>query len=118
MRSLLCWKQSLGGLTLVVVATACRVVGGFGAAPTFAPFAGEDARWMKLALDEAGAAGRRGEVPIGAVVVRDGAVLARGGNSVERDSDASAHAELIALRSAASAEGNWRLLNATLYCTR
>merc|ERR1711903_46461 len=74
---------------------------------------------MALALDEARAAAARGEVPVGAVVVDDttGTILARAGNAVEASHDATAHAELRAMRAAAQAVQNWRLQDATLYCT-
>ena len=74
---------------------------------------------MALALDEARAAAARGEVPVGAVVVDDatGAIIARAGNAVEASHDATAHAEMLAMRTAARAVQNWRLQDATLYCT-
>jgi tRNA(Arg) A34 adenosine deaminase TadA len=73
---------------------------------------------MELALDEARAAGARGEVPVGAVVLGpDGAVLARAGNAVEARHDASAHAELLALRAAAEATGSARLADCDLVVT-
>jgi tRNA(Arg) A34 adenosine deaminase TadA len=73
---------------------------------------------MDIALDEARAAGARGEVPVGAVVVGpDGAILARAGNEVEARNDASAHAELLALRTAASARGTPRLTDCDLVVT-
>ena len=74
---------------------------------------------MAIALDEARAAAARGEVPVGAVVVDDttGTVIARAGNAVEASHDATAHAELRALRAAAQSVRNWRLQDATLYCT-
>ena len=84
--------------------------------------AGIHEHFMSLALAEAQRAGRRGEVPIGAVVVRyvgqdKYEVLATGANGVETHRDASAHAELVALRRAARRVKNWRLLNCTLYST-
>ena len=73
---------------------------------------------MEIALVEARAAGARGEVPVGAVVVGpDGAVLARAGNEVEARADASAHAELLALRAAAAARGDARLPDCDLVVT-
>ena len=73
---------------------------------------------MDIALDEARAAGARGEVPVGAVVVGpDGAILARAGNEVEARVDASAHAELLALRAAAALRGTPRLPNCDLVVT-
>jgi tRNA(adenine34) deaminase len=73
---------------------------------------------MELALAEARAAAARGEVPVGAVVLGpDGAVLARAGNEMEARCDASAHAELLALRAAAEACGNPRLIGCDLVVT-
>ncbi len=72
---------------------------------------------MALALDEARAAGDRGEVPVGAVVVVDGAVVARRGNERESSGDPTAHAEVLALRDAARAVGERRLHRATLVVT-
>ena len=72
---------------------------------------------MRLALDEARAAGEGGDVPIGAVVARGGEVLGRAGNARERDREPTAHAEVLALRLAASAAGSWHLEGCTLYVT-
>ncbi|HEX5326320.1 MAG TPA: nucleoside deaminase [Acetobacteraceae bacterium] len=73
---------------------------------------------MQIALDEARLAAARGEVPVGAVVVgSDGAVLARAGNEVEARRDPSAHAELLALRAAASLRAQPRLAGCDLYVT-
>ncbi len=73
---------------------------------------------MEIALDEARAAAVRGEVPVGAVVVAaDGTVLARAGNRVEERSDASAHAEMLALREAAGVRGSPRLPDCDLFVT-
>ena len=77
----------------------------------------DDAAAMALALEEAQAAGAEGEVPVGAVVVVDGVVVARAGNRRERDQDPTAHAELLALRAAAAAARSWRLDGATLVVT-
>jgi tRNA(adenine34) deaminase len=76
-----------------------------------------DLEAMQAALAEARLAGNAGEVPIGAVVVRDGAIIARGQNRVLRDIDPTAHAEVVALRAAAAAVGNYRLTGCTLYVT-
>ncbi len=72
---------------------------------------------MHEALAEAAAAAALGDVPIGAVVVRDGQLIARGQNRRERDRDPTAHAEMIALRQAARHLGGWRLPGCTLYVT-
>src|SRR3954469_7138595 len=77
----------------------------------------EDERWMRMALDEARAAEALGEVPVGAVIVRGGELVARGHNLTHTEQDPSAHAELIAIRRAAEAIGHWRLLDTTLYVT-
>jgi tRNA(adenine34) deaminase len=76
-----------------------------------------DDAWMAEALAEARAAAAAGEVPVGAVVVRDGGVLARASNRTLRDQDPTAHAEAIAIRDAAAALGSWRLEGCTLYVT-
>jgi tRNA(adenine34) deaminase len=72
---------------------------------------------MALALREAAAAAQRGEVPVGAVVVRDGRVLARAGNRSIATHDPAGHAEVRALRAAARAVRNYRVTGATLYVT-
>lgn len=76
-----------------------------------------DAQWMEVALREAGAARDAGEVPVGAVVVRDGVIVGRAGNRTRRDQDPTAHAEILAIRGAAGAVGSWRLEHCTLYAT-
>ena len=76
-----------------------------------------DLNCMRAALAEAKVAAEAGEVPVGAVVVSGGEIVARGHNRSETDSDPSAHAEIVALREAARAEGNYRLTGATLYVT-
>lgn len=76
-----------------------------------------DAQFMELALAEARASAESGEVPIGAVLVHNGEVLARSGNRTIRDNDPTAHAEIIVLREAARLLGNYRLADTTLYVT-
>jgi tRNA(adenine34) deaminase len=76
-----------------------------------------DLEAMQAALDEAQLAAEAGEVPIGAVVVREGAIVARGQNRTLRDQDPTAHAEIVALRAAAAAVSNYRLPGTTLYVT-
>jgi tRNA(adenine34) deaminase len=73
--------------------------------------------FMELALDEARAAARRGEVPVGAVVVLGGRVLARDGNRVRQLCDPTAHAEVLAIRAACRTQGSERLVGADLYVT-
>lgn len=73
---------------------------------------------MRLALAEARAAEEAGEVPVGALVLSpEGTVIGRGNNQVLRTSDPTAHAEIVALRQAGHALGNYRLLGCTLICT-
>ena len=72
---------------------------------------------MDRALDAAHDAAVGGDVPVGAVIVRDGAVLARAANRTVRDQDPTAHAEVLAIRAAAAALGSWRLTACTLYVT-
>lgn len=76
-----------------------------------------DETLMRAALDEARAAGQAGEVPIGAVVALRGEIIARGQNRVLRDVDPSAHAEMVALRGAGKAMGNYRLADCELFVT-
>jgi tRNA(adenine34) deaminase len=73
--------------------------------------------FMDLALDEARAAAEAGEVPVGCVIVRGGAVVARAGNRTLRDRDPTAHAELLAIRQAAAVIGSERLVDCDLYVT-
>jgi len=73
--------------------------------------------YMDLALEEAQAAAARGEVPVGAVIVRDGIVLGRAGNRTRELNDVTAHAEILAIRQAAEAVGSERLTDADLYVT-
>ena len=77
----------------------------------------DDERWMREALTLAEEAGAAGDVPVGAVVVRDGVVIARAANRTVRDQDPTGHAELLAIREAAKAVGEWRLSGCTLYVT-
>ena len=72
---------------------------------------------MALALERARQAERHGDVPIGAVIVRDGKPLAAAGNERELRADPTAHAEILAIRAAAEALGGWRLPDTTLYVT-
>jgi len=76
-----------------------------------------DEHWMGLALDEARAAAAAGDVPVGAVIVRDDGIVGRGRNRREVDRDPTAHAEVVALRDAAQALGHWRV-EATLFVTQ
>jgi tRNA(adenine34) deaminase len=79
--------------------------------------AATDADWMREALEEAREAERRSEVPVGAVLVRGGEAVARGGNRTMADSDPTGHAEIVVLRAAARAVGNYRVEGTTLYVT-
>ncbi len=76
-----------------------------------------DDDYMRLALVEARKALEHGDVPIGAVAVRNGEVIGRGYNRREADQDPTSHAEMIAIREAAQVVGHWRLEGVTLYCT-
>ena len=73
--------------------------------------------FMHIALDQARAAAAAGEVPVGCVIVQDGAVIARAGNRTIIDRDPTAHAELLAIRAAASHTGSERLVDCDLYVT-
>jgi tRNA(adenine34) deaminase len=76
-----------------------------------------DIKFMQEALAEARESTASGEVPIGAVLVREGRILARAGNRTIRDCDPTAHAEIVVLREAARIIGNYRLADTTLYVT-
>lgn len=76
-----------------------------------------DATPMEMALGEAELAAERGEVPVGAVIVRDGVVIARAGNRTRELNDPTAHAEVVAIRAACAAIGNERLLDCDLFVT-
>ena len=73
--------------------------------------------WMRLALEQARLAAQKGEVPIGAVIVQDGKLIASACNDKEKRRDPTAHAEILAIQRAAEAVGSWRLSGATLYVT-
>jgi tRNA(adenine34) deaminase len=81
------------------------------------PTHSEDEQFMRMALEEAKRAGEEGEVPVGAVLVSGGRVIARGRNRPIAMSDPTAHAEILALREAATQMGNYRLPGCTLYVT-
>jgi tRNA(adenine34) deaminase len=81
------------------------------------PFELEDQEWMEQALAEARRAESIGEVPIGALIVREGRVVGRGCNRREIDGDPLGHAEILAIRAAAREVGGWRLTGCTLYVT-
>lgn len=74
-------------------------------------------RYMRRCLELAGEAARGGDVPVGAVVVRDGVIVGEGYNRREADRDATLHAELIAIRAACAALNTWRLKGCTLFVT-
>jgi tRNA(adenine34) deaminase len=77
----------------------------------------DDKKWMQHALVEAAVAEKKGEIPVGAVVVLDQAIIGRGHNQPISQCDPSAHAEMVAIRHAAHRLNNYRLINATLYVT-
>jgi tRNA(Arg) A34 adenosine deaminase TadA len=77
----------------------------------------EDAHWMAQALEQARQAQQAGEVPVGALVIRDGQIVGQGFNRNLQDNDPTAHAEMVALRRAASRLGNHRLTGCILVCT-
>jgi len=77
----------------------------------------DDAAWMALALEQAALAAAAGEVPVGALVIKDGEVLGRGHNRNLLDDDPTAHAEIVALRQAAARLGNHRLTGCTMVAT-
>lgn len=79
--------------------------------------AGRDTDYMRLALEQAVAAGARGEVPVGAVLVRGADIIATGGNAPLASHDPTAHAEIEALRAGGRALGSYRLTDTTLYVT-
>ena len=78
---------------------------------------GMKSQWMKTALAEAKKARDEGEVPVGAVVVKDDAVIGRGHNQAEGLKDPTAHAEILAIGAAATTLDSWRLEGATIYVT-
>ncbi len=80
-------------------------------------FDDDDRAFMNEALSEAEAAGRRGEIPVGAIVTRGKKVIARAGNRRMELHDPAGHAELLAMREAGRVLGDWRLSNCTLYVT-
>jgi len=77
----------------------------------------EDAAWMGLALEQAALAAAAGEVPVGALVIKDGEIIGRGHNRNLLDDDPTAHAEIVALRQAAARLGNHRLTGCTMVAT-
>ncbi len=76
-----------------------------------------DLLWMREALEVARQGAAVGEVPVGAVIVKDGVALARAHNQREQTKDPTAHAELLAIRAASASIGDWRLIDTTLYVT-
>jgi tRNA(adenine34) deaminase len=77
----------------------------------------EDAVWMEEALEQAALAGAAGEVPVGAVVIKDGQIIGRGHNRNLLENDPTAHAEIVALRQAAARMGNHRLTGCVMFAT-
>lgn len=86
-------------------------------AACYAATAVTDVEYMQLAIEQAQSAALRGEVPIGAVIVVDGQILASGSNRTITDCDPTAHAEIVALREAAKKTRNYRLTGASIYVT-
>jgi|SRR5215472_2450143 len=78
---------------------------------------GVDAAWMERALEQAELAGAAGEVPVGALVIKDGEIIGQGHNRNLLDDDPTAHAEIVALRQAAARHGNHRLTGCTMVAT-
>ena len=78
---------------------------------------GDDAAWMELALEQAALAAAAGEVPVGALVIKDGEIVGRGHNRNLLDDDPTAHAEIVALRQAAARLGNHRLTGCVMVAT-
>src|SRR5580765_3777221 len=78
---------------------------------------GDDAAWMGLALEQAALAAAAGEVPVGALVIKDGKIIGQGHNRNLLDNDPTAHAEIVALRQAAARLGNHRLNGCTMVAT-
>ena len=76
-----------------------------------------DEKWMRIALAEAECAAEMGEIPVGAVVVRNGELIAKAHNLCETNADATAHAEALAIAEACRRVGGWRLSDCTLYVT-
>jgi tRNA(adenine34) deaminase len=77
----------------------------------------EDAAWMKLALEQAGLAAQAGEVPVGALVIKNGEIVGWGHNRTLLENDPTAHAEIVALRQAAARVGNYRLIGCAMFVT-
>ena len=73
--------------------------------------------YMRLAIEEAKKAAALGEVPVGAVIVKDGEIVGRGHNTTETDKDPTCHAEVAAIRAAAAKLGGWRLIGCDMYVT-
>ena len=78
---------------------------------------GEEAAWMELALEQAALAAAAGEVPVGALVIKDGEIIGRGHNRNLLENDPTAHAEIVALRQAAARLGNHRLTGCVMVAT-
>ena len=111
-----CICEGCGGMTRrsVVAGLACAaVLPAAGAARAQASSAAEDERYMRIALEEA----RQADFPFGAVIARDGAILARGRNLGRTDRDPTAHGEMVAIRRVVAAHGGHALRGTTLYTT-
>ena len=77
----------------------------------------QDEKWMEFAIEEAKKAKNKNEVPVGAILVKDQRIISRGHNQPISTNDATAHAEILAIRKASKAQNNYRLVNTTLYVT-
>lgn len=112
-------REERGAVRLLASGNTVIWIEGIAVAADFADGtrAPSEANWMRQALELAREAAAAGELPVGAVIVRDGAVIASSRNSTEADSDPTAHAELRAIRQAATRLGDWRLNGCTLYVT-
>jgi tRNA(adenine34) deaminase len=109
--------ESWIGARLLVASSVARLLRGGLAACYSRRAMDSELEFMQLALEEGRGAALAGEVPVGAVLVRDGEVIARSGNRTIRDCDPTAHAEIVVLREGARKLGNYRLAGTSLYVT-
>jgi tRNA(adenine34) deaminase len=107
-------KQSKGGYMIIL----CMIFSEPSDRIVTVPEGKDDVRFMRMAFEEAGIAFHEGEVPVGAVLVKDDRVVATAHNCRESSNDPTGHAEILAIRHAARQSGSWRLADATLYVTK